>query len=256
MDYSRGLKCDYSRELKCDYSRELKCDLHVHSCLSPCADDDMTVNNIANMAMLCGVELLALTDHNSLKNCPAFFKACFKAGVTPVAGAELCTREEVHVLCLFPSLESGMEFDAYLENAVPHFVNNPKIFGRQLILDSDDEVVSEEEKLLISACDIGIDDLPGLMREYGGIAIPAHIDRSSNSLIANLGFIPDEYEFTCYEIRAASALPNLIINNPVLSRVRVVYNSDAHALVKIGERDGRVILCEKNAPALIKALSQ
>ncbi|MBO7666419.1 MAG: PHP domain-containing protein, partial [Clostridia bacterium] len=86
-------------------------DLHIHSCLSPCADDDMTVNNIAGMAAIKGLGIIALTDHNSCANCPAFFKACKRNGVVPVAGMELTTAEEVHLLCLFPTLETAMEFD-------------------------------------------------------------------------------------------------------------------------------------------------
>ena len=233
---------------------ELYYDLHVHSCLSPCADDDMTVNNIANMAMLCGLDIVALTDHNSLKNCPAYFSACTKTGVVPVAGAELCTREEVHALCLFPSLETGMAFDAYLEKLTPFFVNNPDIYGNQLILDGDDRVIAEEQKLLIASCDIGIEELPALMRRYGGIAVPAHIDRPSFSLLANLGFIPNEYEFTCYELKNIDALPRLTAANPALSKARIVSNSDAHSLGDIAGKPGRVSVRGKSAADLIHAL--
>ena len=231
-------------------------DLHVHSCLSPCADDDMTVNNIANMAMLCGLDIVALTDHNSLKNCPAFFKACAKAGVAPVAGTELCTREETHALCLFPTLEAGMEFDAYLERLLPSFINNEKIFGRQLILDENDKITGSEPKLLISACDVGLDELPGLMRAYGGVAVPSHIDRGSNSLIANLGFIAPEYEFRCYELGSPAALAGLSAANPILSRAIILYNSDAHSLAGLAGREpGRLALPNKSAASLIKALA-
>jgi len=238
---------------------EVRCDLHVHSCLSPCADDDMTVNNIANMSMICGLDIVALTDHNSLKNCPAFFTACGRAGVVPVAGAELCTREEVHVLCLFAELDAGMAFDAYLEDKIPGFMNNPMLFGRQLALDADDRILYEEPRLLISACDISVDELPSLTRRYGGVAVPAHIDRSSNSLISNLGFIPAEYEFTCYELRFRESLPRLARGSPALASARIICDSDAHSLTDIGNNEerggGRLPLREKTAAALIEALS-
>jgi len=233
---------------------EIPCDLHTHSCLSPCADDDMTANNIANMAMLCGMEIVALTDHNSLKNCPAFFAACGRTGVLPIAGVEICTREEVHVLCLFPSLDAGMAFDSHIERLIPDFVNNPKIFGNQYVLDADDRIVCEAPKLLISACDVSIDELPALTRRHGGIAIPAHIDRTSNGIISNLGFIPAEYEFTCYEVKDRANLPKLTLENPPLARAQIVYNSDAHTLTDIGEAGGRILLREKSALALIEAL--
>lgn len=234
---------------------DLYYDLHIHSCLSPCADDDMTVNNIANMAMLCGLDIIALTDHNSLKNCPPFFSACARAGVTPIAGAELCTREEVHVLCLFPSLAAGMEFDGYIEGLLPYFVNNTRIFGRQLLLDEMDNVIGEEPKLLISACDIGIEELPALMKRYGGVAVPSHIDRASNSLIANLGFIPPEYNFSCYEVRDRFKLSGLIDANPPLGRAHIIFDSDAHTLADISERNNYISARENSAAALVEALS-
>ena len=235
---------------------ESRYDLHIHSCLSPCADDDMTVNNIANMAALCGIGIAALTDHNSLKNCPAFFTACGRAGVVPVAGVELCTREEVHVLCLFPSLKAGMEFDRHIEPLLPGFVNNPTLFGRQLVLDGDDRIVCEEEKLLISACDVGIAELPGMLRPFGGTAIPAHIDRPGNGLISHMGFIPPEFEFTCYEIKDYAALRDLTKKNPVLSRVRIISDSDAHALSDLAMKEhGRLDLAEMSAEALLDLLS-
>ena len=230
-------------------------DLHIHSCLSPCADDDMTVNNIANMAMLCGLDIIALTDHNSLKNCPAFFSACDRAGVVPVAGAELNTREEAHVLCLFPSLRAGMEFDAHIENLLPYFVNNPAIFGKQTLIDENDAIIGEEPKLLYAACDIGIDELVGLTAKYGGVAVPSHIDRSSNSIISNLGFVSPEFKFTYYELRNIDMLAKLLPGNPALSGAKFLSNSDAHSLADIATRQPCAIsLRDRSAPALIEAL--
>ena len=83
----------------------------MHSCLSPCGDDDMTPNNIAGMGVLNGLNIMALTDHNTSKNCPAFFKAAKKNGIIPIAGMELTTAEDIHIVCLFPELEAAMEFD-------------------------------------------------------------------------------------------------------------------------------------------------
>ena len=214
----------------------------------------MTANNIANMAMLCGLDIVALTDHNSLKNCPAYFDACAKIGVVPVAGAELCTREEVHVLCLFPSLDAGMAFDKYLEELTPYFVNNPDIYGRQLIVDRNDRVIGEEQKLLVAACDIGIDELPALIRQYGGIAIPSHIDRPSNSLLSNLGFIPPEYEFTCYELKHSAELPRLKKANPALAGAKIIYNSDAHTLEDIAGERRCITVDDKSVAGLLDAL--
>ncbi|MDR1440751.1 MAG: PHP domain-containing protein [Clostridiales bacterium] len=249
-EYGMGCVPSAPRDLHCD----LHYDLHIHSCLSPCADDDMTVHNIANMAMLCGLDIIALTDHNTLKNCPPFFAACKSAGVIPVAGVEINTREEVHVLCFFPSLDSAMDFDGFLYPLLPDIKNRPDIFGRQIILGGDDNPMGEEQKLLISACGIGIDELPALMASYGGTAVPAHIDRPSNSLIANLGFIPEEYAFSCYEVKDLSRLPALAESNPALAGKTIISNSDAHTLVGIPEKSHCLRMGAKSAKALIEAL--
>ena len=134
-------------------------DLHIHSCLSPCGDDDMTPNNIAGMGVLNGLNIMALTDHNTTKNCPAFFKAAKKQGIIPIAGMELTTAEDIHVVCLFPTLELAMEFDSFVEAHRIPIPNRTDIFGFQQIMNENDEVVGEEANLLSMATDIMIDDV-------------------------------------------------------------------------------------------------
>ena len=143
-------------------------DLHIHSCLSPCGDMDMTPNNILNMALLKELDLIALTDHNSSKNCPALLRAAEGSGLTVLPGMELTTAEEVHVVCLFPALENAMDFDGYVHERLPDIDNVPEIFGPQQILDWRDEPAGLEQKLLINATTIEISDLPALVRGYGG----------------------------------------------------------------------------------------
>ena len=116
-------------------------DLHIHSCLSPCGDDDNTPNNIAGMASLCELDIVALTDHNSCKNCPAFFEAAESHGLVPVAGMELTTSEDIHVVCLFERLDDAMRFDEYVEKHSIKIKNNPDIFGKQSVLDKNDDLV-------------------------------------------------------------------------------------------------------------------
>ena len=175
-------------------------DLHNHSCLSPCADNDNTPNNLAGMAALSGIEILALTDHNTAKNCPAFFEAAERYGIIPVAGVELTTSEDIHAVCLFENLADAMRFDKALEVHRLKFKNRPDIFGEQLILDGMDNVIGTEEDLLSYATDISIEDAPALVKSYGGVCYPAHIDRDANGLIAILGDIPPDSEFLYYEL--------------------------------------------------------
>ena len=165
-------------------------DLHIHSCLSPCGDDDMTPANIAGMAALKGLDVVALTDHNTCRNCPAFMAAAAEYGVLAVPGMEINTSEEVHAVCLFPTLEKALDFDAYVYGKLIKFPNREEIFGKQQIYDDRDQVCASEPNLLINATEISFDSLWTLVRSYDGVMFPAHVDKAANSLIANLGFIP------------------------------------------------------------------
>ena len=138
--------------------RDYFCDLHIHSCLSPCGDDDMTPANIVGMALLNGLNIIALTDHNTSKNCPAFFAQARLQGLVPVPGMELTTAEDIHVVCLFRELSDAMKFDMFVSGRRMLIKNKPEIFGHQYIVDENDEVCGEEENLLINATDITLEE--------------------------------------------------------------------------------------------------
>lgn len=210
-------------------------DLHIHSCLSPCADADNTPNNIAGMAKVCGLDIIALTDHNSCKNCPAFFEACQRYGVIPIAGMELTTSEDVHLVCLFPTLGKAMEFDKEIENHRMPIKNRPELFGEQLIMNGEDEIIGTETALLSYATDISVDDAPKLVKGFGGICYPAHIDRDSNGIIAVLGTVPSHVGFTCYELRNPQ-LADEISRRHRLDGMPMISSSDAHYLENLNER--------------------
>lgn len=211
------------------------CDLHIHSCLSPCGDDDMTPANIAGMAALNGLNIVALTDHNSSKNCPAFFEAAKRNGIIPIPGMELTTAEDIHVVCLFRTLDAAMEFDKYVEGRRPPIKNKPEIFGNQRIMDSEDGVIGEEEKLLINAADIPIEEAFAEVLARGGVAYPAHIDRPSNGIVETLGVFPDEPKFTAYELNDAASDGEYRTRFPILEGLRRAVSSDAHYLWDISE---------------------
>ncbi len=217
-------------------------DLHVHSCLSPCADDDMTPANIAGMAAIKGLQILALTDHNSCKNCPAFFVACRSQGIVPVAGMELSTAEDIHLVCLFEDIDAAMAFDKEIEGHLMDIQNRPEIFGNQLVLDENDEIKAIEPKLLISATDLYIADAVELARRYGAHIHPAHIDRESNGIIAVLGDIPTEYEFGCVEYNDSSNIDKIKEKHSVAQKAVHIISSDAHHLWDINEAENAVML--------------
>ncbi|MDR1600769.1 MAG: PHP domain-containing protein [Oscillospiraceae bacterium] len=165
-------------------------DLHIHSCLSPCADDDMTPNNLARMAALAGIKLIAVTDHNCAMNLPACDAAARAAGVALLPGIEATTREEVHMLCYFPAVDAALEFGAELRGRLGPARNAPGLFGNQLIMDEEDNVVGIEERLLIQATSLSVDGMASLCLDRGGLPVPAHINRGNNGLLNVLGFLP------------------------------------------------------------------
>lgn len=219
---------------------ELKYDFHIHSCLSPCADNDMTPENIAGMAYINHLQAVALTDHNSCKNCEAFQKAAQQYGLFAICGMELTTSEEVHVVCLFPTLQDAMDFDSYVEDHRLNIPNSIDIFGNQLLYGPDDRLIGEYEYSLIPASDISFSDLPDLIEKFHGVHIPAHLDRHSNSLLSNLGFIPTDSRFDTYEIYNPEEKDGILDRNPSLRPLRCINDSDAHRLYKIkdGEAPG------------------
>ena len=165
-------------------------DLHIHSCLSPCAEDDMTPCNIAGMGYLNGLRIMALTDHNTAKNCPAFYAACREYGIVPVSGMELTTAEDVHMVCLFPELETALAFDKAVEEKRMKIRNKPAIFGEQIIMGAEDVPMGNDPWFLPAATSIPIEEGAKLVRSMGGVCYPAHIDREANGLLAVLGFFP------------------------------------------------------------------
>ena len=221
------------------------CDLHIHSCLSPCADDDMTPANIAGMAMLNGLNIVALTDHNTAKNCPAFFTHAKKYGLIPVAGMELTTSEDIHVVCLFRNLSDALEFEKFVDERRPDFENRPDVFGHQYIMDENDQVVGEEKILLINAADISLDMAYEQVIKRGGVCYPAHIDRVSNGIVSVLGSFPDEPLFSAYELNRESAYEEYLSRFPKLSHLSKTVSSDAHRLCDISEKVFSVELCDE-----------
>ncbi len=215
-------------------------DLHIHSCLSPCADNDMTPANIAGMAALQGLTLVALTDHNSCKNCPAFFTHARRYGIVPVAGMELTTSEDIHALCLFPTLESAMSFDALVEERLIKVKNKPEIFGDQLIMNDEDEPIGVMEPLLINATTLDLAEAYETVTSLGGVCYPAHIDRESGGLIAILGAFPEFPQYSAFELNFRSSLDEYLTRFPELAEKQFIVSSDAHDLCSISEAENSI----------------
>jgi PHP family Zn ribbon phosphoesterase len=232
-------------------------DLHIHSCLSPCGDNDATPADIAGLAAVLGLQIAALTDHNTCRNCSAFFAAAENYGILPIAGMELTTAEEIHVLCLFGELSAAMAFSDLVYDHLPKIENNAAVFGEQILCNADGEPAGTLSRCLINATDIGIYDVADRLKPYGGIMIPAHIERAAFSLIASLGYVPEDCGFSTVEIRSEAATDNLKSRYPYLNQCKIIHNSDAHRLEDLPAfPDSRIALSELSAKAVISVLKQ
>ena len=162
-------------------------DLHNHSCLSPCGSLELSPRHLLEVGASKGLKLMALTDHNSSLNCPAFAKLSHQYGIIPIFGLEATTNEEIHVLCLFTSLEASMAFSEYAYSILTPFLNNPERTGDQVYVDEDNNIEGEVEYYLVNPLNISIDNIGAKVIEYGGIVIPAHVDRPAFSMTSQLG---------------------------------------------------------------------
>ena len=231
-------------------------DLHIHSCLSTCGDDDMTPANIVGMAAVKGLDVIALTDHNSCRNCPAAMYHGEKYGVTVIPGMELTTQEEVHVICLFPTLDDALRFDALIYEKLLPFPNREDIFGKQQIMDERDEVTGTVKNLLINATSISFDDVFPLVGSFQGIAYPAHVDKASTSLLSNLGFVPPGSTFTCAEFHDFKNLHRVRREHPYFENCNVICCSDAHYLQDIHEPEYQLYARSGEIYDILEALTK
>ena len=229
-------------------------DLHIHTALSPCADNDMTPNNIVNMAYLKGLDVIAITDHNCVENYEAVASCAKEKGIIAVPGMELETREEVHLVCLFPNQEAALKMQKFVFRALPELENRTDIFGQQLVMDQEDNVTGEIKRLLVTAADIGIDEAFAKVEELNGVVIPAHVDRSSNSVISNLGIIPDYLDINYIEISNMCNYEELKKKYLSIGEYIYIRSSDAHYLWDILERECFIEVMDLSIAGLIETL--
>lgn len=225
-------------------------DLHIHTALSPCADDDMTPNNIVNMSLIKGLDAIGITDHNSIDNVEAVMKVA-SGRLLVVPGIELQTNEEIHLLAYFKSLDALISFNDFLKDRAPFGKNVPSIFGNQLVIDEDDRMISNKEDLLLASMNISLDEAIWEIKKRDGAAVPAHINRGSFSLISQLGFVPENLEG--YLLEVTSSYPE---DNPLFNGRRLIRSSDAHNLASILEADNFLKVPEMSLSGLVESLKE
>lgn len=224
----------------------IKYDLHIHSALSPCADDNMTPSNIVGFAKLQGLDAVAIADHNAIANVKVAMDVGDAFDVVVVPAMELQTAEDIHILCLFEKFEDLQSF----YNSI-HFAdiqNRAEIFGEQLILDEDDNVLGQEQRMLLVASGVSVEEVVSLAKQHNGIAVAAHIDREENGMVAILGTVTED--FSVVEISATATKQ---IQCYTTGR-KVITNSDAHTLEDIGVADGELEVVERSAKGILQAL--
>ncbi len=229
-------------------------DLHVHSCLSPCAGDDMTPNNIVNMAKLKGLDIISVCDHNHTGNLHAISKAAGEHGLILLPGIELETSEEIHILCYFPSLACAEHMQDILNLNYKNIRNREDIFGTQWIFDAGDNPVKKIDHLLCTSTNLDLYQAVSLVRRLGGIIVPAHVDRESYSILSSLGAIPEDLELKTLELSVNTNREDFLKNHPEYGDCFFIYSSDAHELGRILEKNFIIELDELCICSLMKKL--
>jgi 3',5'-nucleoside bisphosphate phosphatase len=209
-------------------------DLHNHSCLSPCGDLDNSPRRLCRRAAERGITMLGLTDHNSARNAPAFARCCEESGLIPVFGTETTTREELHILSLFATVEEALDWGEWVYARLPDMRFDPEMFGDQVVVDEDENILDFEPRYLVTAIEASIEEIALETLRRGGLIIPAHIDRSTTSISSQLGFLPDQ-RFSALEV---TRLPVEIDTRGHT----LICDSDAHFLDDVGQRTFRFAL--------------
>lgn len=210
--------------------RTFRAELHVHTVLSPCAGVEMIPPLIITEAELRGIDLIAITDHNASANIAAVQAAAQGSRVQVLPGMELQTVEEVHMLCLFDTLEAIQAFQQQVDQRLPDLPNRPDFFGEQFVVDETGDFIRREPRLLLASASITLDEAVQLVHTFGGLAIPAHIDRRAYGLIANLGFIPPLTPFDALEISRKLDIEQAALVIPGSQRFPLLQSGDVHYL--------------------------
>lgn len=208
-----------------------KVDLHNHTLLSPCGSLSMTPWEIVATAKKQEIDVLGITDHNTTRQVALVKEIAEREGIFVLQGVEVTTKEEVHCLCFFPTKETLDEFQDYIDLHLPDIKNRPGLFGDQIVVNEQEEIIYEESKLLLIALKQNIDEVACETHRLGGLFIPAHINRKQYGLLSQLGFLPPSLDVDALEI-----IPSLPLDATIPNHILRLQNSDAHHLENIGQR--------------------
>ncbi len=213
--------------------RDFRAELHVHTVLSPCASIEMIPPLIVREALEKKIDILAVTDHNSMLNAGAVMQAAEDTGLVILPGMELHTREEVHVLCIFENLEKAFDFQRIVDDHYAPGENIEDVFGPQYVVDSTGDFIRYETHLLSQATRLSIDEAFKHVNRLGGLFIPSHIQRQVYGILPTLGFIPDNIPFDALEVSGNYSFERAEKENPSVRGYTLIRNGDAHELESI-----------------------
>ncbi|MBC8387612.1 MAG: PHP domain-containing protein [Actinobacteria bacterium] len=238
--------------------REFKADLHIHTALSPCADEEMFPKRIIEQAKMNNLDIVGICDHNSAENVVAIQKIGQREDIAVIGGIEATSQEEVHILTLFDNVKELFEFQDIIYEKLSG-LNDEKVFGRQLIINEDNEVVGSNSRLLIGATSLSLQEIVQAICSLGGITIASHIDRESFSIISQLGFVPEGLLLDALELspnyKQQTTCGTDRQVNPELYGFSLVTFSDAHFLKDIGKSFTIFLMEEASIGEIKKALS-
>ena len=207
-------------------AKRIKADLHIHTCLSPCADLTMTSTGIVQMAISKGMDAIAICDHNSAGNAEAVMEAAVGHGLCVIPGLEVASAEEVHILGLFGNVEDALSMQDIVYDHLEG-TNDEEAFGPQALVDGSGEYIATTDKLLIGATSLSLMEVVDQIKSLNGLAIASHIDREGFSIVGQLGFIPDDLALDGLEVSPRADLDTFMSQYPGYT---VVCSSDAHHL--------------------------
>jgi predicted metal-dependent phosphoesterase TrpH len=224
--------------------REFRADLHVHTCMSPCAELDISPRAIIKTCREKGLDIIGITDHNSAEHVLVTAALGAEAGVAVIGGMEVTSAEEVHLLVFFENAEESLTFQGYIYNHLPVEENNEQVFGFQPVVNKDDEILFFNKRLLIGATDLSVEQVLQRAQLLKGLVIASHIDREAFSMISQLGMVPDHLALDAVEISPHMGKAEALKTLPYRKTIPLITSSDAHALSDIGKRVARFLLQE------------
>lgn len=236
--------------------QEFRADLHIHTVLSPCADLEMTPENIVQQARKAQLDIIGISDHNSTKNAMVVKAVAKRSGIFVLTGVEITTKEEVHCLAFFEKDEQLKDFQSLLDQNIAQIPNPEGHFGYQPVVDANENILELIPNYLAAALKMGLTEIQRKVYELEGIFIPAHVTRPANGIFAQLGFIPPSLKFDALGITAKTKSADIRKQLGLKHDQSLVYNSDAHFPEQIGKNYTNFLMEEISFQEIRMALNQ